>query len=292
MQVSSTESADVLIFRSAAPTAELAAERANAWANAYMEAKQLQVSTSTSELITNFRLRLGRTGDGSRMELRIELDRIEDELALATDPTDISQLQRQRDHEERRIQFQLDLIDTEVAAITQGITELGINGELVAIGDVRIIQIAAPPADPTNSPLWQSLILGGFAGLLVGIGAGFLVNSLDQAVKSSADLVSIGLPVLGSIPQPSRSMRASMDTVLADFPESPQAEGFNEVHACSPVPRDEQRHHVRTADKLQRRGGQDRDDRQPRVVDGSRQSADSRCRCRPSPSSASRRVRT
>ncbi len=230
LRVSSTDSADVLQFSAAAPTAELAAERANVWANAFVQAKQEQAIGSTRDLIATFRGNLDELGT-NREELRSDLNRIEDDLAVATDPAQISQLERDRDREERRIQFQIDLIDTEVAAITRGITELSINGELIATGNIQVTQVASVPLNRTNSPLYQSLILGIFAGTMLGVGAAFLRNSLDQAIKSSSDINAMGLPVLGSIPRPARDVRESMDRVLADHPHSPQAEGILEIRA-------------------------------------------------------------
>lgn len=214
VSVTGSEDADLLEFTAEAGDPLTAAEAANAWATAFVTAKQEQAIASTEGLTQSFRERLATLSD-ERQSLRSELDRIEDQLARASDPIRIAQLDLERTREERRIAFELDLIDAEVRAITGGITELQINGELVATGEYQIIQVAAPPTAPLNLPLPQSLAFGIVAGLIIGAGSAFLRNSLDQRIKSVEDVRTLGLTALGTIPQVKQRMNKNRLAVLS-----------------------------------------------------------------------------
>jgi len=74
------------------------------------------------------------------------------------------------------------------------ITEVG------QLGDVRIIEPAEIPEEPLGLNKRLNLILGMLFGLGLGIGLAFLINLLDNSVRSVEDLERMGQPVLGSIP--------------------------------------------------------------------------------------------
>ncbi len=72
--------------------------------------------------------------------------------------------------------------------------------EVGQLGDVRIIDPAKPPKEPIKPKKKLNLILGMLVGLGLGIGVTFLLEAMDNSIRSIEDLEKIGLPVLGSIP--------------------------------------------------------------------------------------------
>ena len=74
------------------------------------------------------------------------------------------------------------------------ITEVG------QLGDVRIIDEAAAPEFPIAPRKRMNLMLGMIIGLGLGIGLTFLLESMDNSVRTIEDLERLGIPVLGSIP--------------------------------------------------------------------------------------------
>lgn len=77
--------------------------------------------------------------------------------------------------------------------------------------DARLLSYASVPATPSSPKLRISLALALAAGLLLGIGAGVLVEILDQSVKSAEDLeAKIGYPAIASIPIISKRMMRQM----------------------------------------------------------------------------------
>jgi uncharacterized protein involved in exopolysaccharide biosynthesis len=74
--------------------------------------------------------------------------------------------------------------------------------------NVRVVDEALVPGGPFRPSLRNNLSMGLFAGLLLGIGAVFLVEYMDRSIKTSEELERIlGLPVLAVIPDVSAGGR-------------------------------------------------------------------------------------
>lgn len=74
------------------------------------------------------------------------------------------------------------------------ITEVG------QLGDVRIIDPAKPPKDPVRPKKALNLILGMVVGLGLGVGITFLLEAMDNSIRTSEDVERLGVSILGSIP--------------------------------------------------------------------------------------------
>lgn len=74
------------------------------------------------------------------------------------------------------------------------ITEVG------QLGDVRIIDPAKPPKNPVRPKKALNLILGMVVGLGLGIGITFLLEAMDNSIRTSEDVERLGVTILGSIP--------------------------------------------------------------------------------------------
>lgn len=228
--VTADTDSDALAFRGCASTARGSALHANTWANVYVTTKQQAAADSIGAAVEGLQVRLAdlRT---QRQEVREPLDALEDRLAAATTDgartriqTDITQLQSD-------LAVELQLIDAELQSIANTITQLQLRGELARTGTAQVDQVAAPPPRASNAPLSRNLILGGVIGLIIGAAAALLAENLDRSIKSSEDIHDV--PVLGSIPRPSRDM-AGVDLSLAamNYTGSPVAEGYQKVRTA------------------------------------------------------------
>ncbi|KAA3655689.1 MAG: hypothetical protein DWQ10_17060, partial [Calditrichaeota bacterium] len=74
------------------------------------------------------------------------------------------------------------------------ITEVG------QLGDVRIIDPAKPPKNPVRPKKMLNMILGVIVGLGLGVGITFLLEAMDNSIRTSEDVERIGVTILGSIP--------------------------------------------------------------------------------------------
>src|SRR6185295_16575088 len=71
--------------------------------------------------------------------------------------------------------------------------------------NVSILTRAAVPAKHSSPKLLLNMLVATFLGLLLAVGIALLRELMDRRVRSPEDLVrSIGLPVIGMIPQPMR----------------------------------------------------------------------------------------
>lgn len=69
------------------------------------------------------------------------------------------------------------------------------------IGEAKIIDSAVPSQYPVSPKRRQNLILGAILGLILGIGAAFVIEYLDTSVRDPKEIETMtGLPVLASIP--------------------------------------------------------------------------------------------
>lgn len=229
VDVTGDADSDVLWFQGCGPTASLATQYANTWANVYVATKQQQAADSISAAVGGFEVRLGELRE-RRQQIREPLDALEDRLAVASVANQAA-LQVQVDRMQADLAVELQLVDAQLQSIASTITLLELDSELAGTGTARVIQIAAPPSSPSNAPLSRNLVLGGVVGLILGAAAALLVENLDRSIKTSDDIA--GVPVLGSIPRPGRDL-TGVDLSLAtmNYNGSSVAEGYQKVRTA------------------------------------------------------------
>jgi succinoglycan biosynthesis transport protein ExoP len=109
---------------------------------------------------------------------------------------------------------------------------LGVLAELRS-GNVKVAQLAAPPAGPSSPKTKRNTILGAILGLLLGLGIALLIERLDRRIREPEDLESIyGLPLLGVVPESSALARSAGNHGQAsDGMQSGEAESFQLIRA-------------------------------------------------------------
>jgi tyrosine-protein kinase Etk/Wzc len=73
--------------------------------------------------------------------------------------------------------------------------------EVAQLGNVRLIDPAKPPKYPIKPRKKVNMLLGVLAGLGLGIGLTFLLEYVDNSLRTIEDLERLGVTVLGSIPR-------------------------------------------------------------------------------------------
>lgn len=117
-----------------------------------------------------------------------------------------------------RVKSSMVALDSQIRSETARIvasmkTEL--SGQLKG-NNVRVIDTALVPEKPIKPKKLASVLLGMIGGLAIGIGLAFLIELLDQSVRTQEDVENkLGLPFLGQIPFASGKEGAVYETLLS-----------------------------------------------------------------------------
>jgi capsular exopolysaccharide synthesis family protein len=96
---------------------------------------------------------------------------------------------------------------------------------------VTVVRAAVIPTTPTSTSRPLALTLGLLAGLVLGLSAAGIRQSLDTRIRTEEDLAKIGLPVLGSIPR-DREMARNHVGALAARTDTPRAEALRRLRVA------------------------------------------------------------
>jgi len=153
-----------------------------------------------------------------------------DDVLAATDQIQsrIADLQRQIDAAApSQSNAQKEALVSAQAAFKQKLDQLQVDKALKT-GGAQLVTPASTPTDPVRPKPVKSGIVALATGFALGIGLAFLIDYLDDSVKTKEDLeAASGLPVLGLIPVVD-SWKPRTGTMLVSIsePQSPAAEAY------------------------------------------------------------------
>ena len=125
---------------------------------------------------------------------------------------------------------QLAALVNQQAVLKEEAAQLQVNGA-VATSGVEVVTPAQAPASPSSPKPVQDALLGLAAGLLLGLGAAFLRDTLDDALTSKDAAERLGnAPVLAMVPMVSSWRKRKRSAVAASSdPTSPAAEAYRSL---------------------------------------------------------------
>jgi capsular exopolysaccharide synthesis family protein len=140
----------------------------------------------------------------------------------------------------------VDVVVAQLAAIDDGtvdaqrtpeyereLEDLGVSIELARSSSSALIDAAAPPSAPFEPDTQRTVVLALVVGLLIGLGAAFLVDHLDTRVRGDDDLAAAtGLPNLASIPVAVTAAPLEGHIVTRDGPSTPAAEAYRTLRTA------------------------------------------------------------
>ena len=231
VSISAASDADVLVFTATASTPDDAASFANTWAEQYIWVKRDEAVADIARATARLReqledLRL------ERQRLRAPLDDLDDEILAADDEIEAAILQRRYERLADDLRYELELTTSQAEATMASLTDLELQSEFAAVGEARVVQVAAPPQTPIRPPLVRNLVLGVALGLLSGVGLALLADNRDNTLKNAADVSAItDVPVLASIPEADRRKLEGVATATHLDPEGAFANGYHKVRS-------------------------------------------------------------
>ena len=129
-------------------------------------------------------------------------------------------------------QARLDILESRLVSLRATYAALLQNATTVAANRVSVIDPAVPPLEASSPRVLLNTVLAGILGVLLAIGVVFLLEHVDDRVKSAEEVETLtGLPNLGTVlrmPGPAdREPFYRMATLL--YPRSPAAEAFRTI---------------------------------------------------------------
>ena len=108
---------------------------------------------------------------------------------------------------------------------------LNISADLASNASARVIDEANLPAAAFSPQVARNLVLGGVLGLILGVGAALLLESLDRSVRSREviEATTPGVPSLAVVPV----LRSGSDMVTLTNPGGVESEVFGTLRAAS-----------------------------------------------------------
>jgi polysaccharide biosynthesis transport protein len=116
------------------------------------------------------------------------------------------------------------------AVLKEEVAQLQVNGA-IATGGVEFVTPAQVPVTPSSPQVKREAALGVAAGLLLGLAAAFLRDSLDDALpsKEAAERLT-GAPVLGMVPMVASWKKRDQGVIASNSdPTSPAAEAYRSL---------------------------------------------------------------
>jgi capsular exopolysaccharide synthesis family protein len=125
---------------------------------------------------------------------------------------------------------QVSALVNQQAVLKEEVAQLQINGAAATSG-VEFVTSAHAPASPSSPKPVQDALLGLAAGLMLGLGAAFLRDSLDDALSSKeAAERSAGAPVIAMVPMVTSWRKRNRAEVASNSaPTSPAAEAYRSL---------------------------------------------------------------
>jgi polysaccharide biosynthesis transport protein len=111
------------------------------------------------------------------------------------------------------------------SALTQRLQQLQ-SAQVLQESNALLVREAGDATQVEPRPM-QSAAFGLGLAVFLGLGLAFLIDALDTRVREPEELAdALGLPLLGSLPEPTRSLRSNGRIVMLDEPNSADAEPY------------------------------------------------------------------
>ncbi len=237
VRVVPVEQTDTIQVTATAPTADQAARDANVYVEAYVADSRERAVSDLEARLAELQQKITQLDQAAAL-LQAPLAELEERLQAA-DPASRSDLQAERRNLVARIETEKANLADQRAHFIQQRDRLEMALKLSSRGGPYLISAADAPRTADSPRPLRDASVAALLGLLVGVGLAFLRASLDESIRTKADLEAAApsLPVLGVIPdaaaeRPERTTTSIERRVIrVAEPASPIFEAFGVVRA-------------------------------------------------------------
>jgi capsular exopolysaccharide synthesis family protein len=219
---------DVIILSAQDTDPREAARKVNVYAETYQTerlnaivADLAQSKTVLQQQINDFQAQI----DALNQPL-VELDtRI---AATPVDSQEYIELVQQRDRLDDQISTERNDLQAQLSDYQQRLQILQLSERLTTTGGVQILNPATVPSAPVSPNIARDLVQAALIGLFIGIALAFVLEQLDDSIRTTGDLerAARDLPVLGLIPNDEgwkNKEEARLSTVVAPMSVTSEA---------------------------------------------------------------------
>lgn len=189
-----------------------AARVANAYANAYIEHGRKRAVEKLLAASQEIQLKVN--------EVQAQIDALDRQVSAA--PV------AEREAVRVSIEDQKRALIEQQGAYKERVGQVQIDAALIS-SQAELVSAATPPQSPVKPQLVRNAVLALFLGLVLGVGLAFVVDRLDDSVKTNEDFerASKGVPVVGMIPVLDHWKAMGEPKVISmEQPRSPAAEAY------------------------------------------------------------------
>lgn len=225
----SSDTSDVVTAHVTATDPEAAAELVNQYANTFIEVRRQQRTDELLAVGEEIQTKIDDL-DARIAEIRQPLTDLEAQLEANPDNADLA---AQVDSTEARLANQLAPLQSQQTFYESQIEDLELSADITRSGGAQVLTRAEAPDDPVSPKPIRDAAIALVLGLVLGIGLAFLVDSLDERIRSVADLeqVTAGLPTLALVPEVEKGHHDAF-VATRDDPKSTQAEAFRSLRTA------------------------------------------------------------
>jgi capsular exopolysaccharide synthesis family protein len=220
---------DVIILSATDTKPREAARKVNVYAEAYQTER---LNTMVADLARSRTVVQNQIDDFQK-----EIDKLEEPLKVLdqkiadTPPSDPSynSLVAQHQQKDSEISAQRSDLQSQLNEYQQRLQVLQLSERMTTTGGVQILNPASIPKSPISPTPVRDGLQAGLIGLLVGVALAFMLQQLDDSVRTTADLERAGrpLPVVGLIPaDPEWKHRTEERISTLESPLSATAEAY------------------------------------------------------------------
>ena len=159
---------------------------------------------------------------------------------------------------------QLAALSNQQAVLKGQLAQLQVAGTVASTG-LEFVTPALAPTSPSSPKPAQDALLGLLAGLVLGVGAAFLRDSLDDTLTTSETVEQVnGAPVLATVPMVASWKKIENPVMVAvSDPTSPAAEAYRSLRTSLQFSRQDGTLRTLLVTSSTRQGGQDGHGGQP-----------------------------
>lgn len=225
----SSDTSDVMTASVTATDPVEAAELVNVYVEKFIEVRRAQRTDELLAVGSEIQARIDEI-NAQVAEIRAPLAALE--ARAAADPGNAS-LAAQRDAMAKELAPQLTRLENQRAFYATQIDTLDLTADIARTGGAQILAAARPSSSPVSPTPERDAAIALILGLVLGIGLAFLVDTLDERIRTVADLegVSGGHPTLALIPVVDKGHTATF-VATRDDATSAQAEAFRSLRTA------------------------------------------------------------